>query len=423
VDVASPFPFALTERRARWSGAAIHSRRSLPATTTARQSVSSPEFVTLCALIAVLNVIGLVMILSASSVVALTSYGSSWYFFERQLAWTAAAAVVFVVTARRPYRVWVRGAKGLLGFSVLLLIAVLVPHVGILVAGSRRWLGFGPIRFQPAEIAKVGLLLAGAERLARKADRLRNWRSWRPVLVWMVGLSGLVMLEPDLGSTLMLLLLGIGLLVVAGVPRRALGALIGLTLTATTAVALMEPYRRARLLTFLHPSGDPLKKGYQLRESLVALGHGGLAGVGLGAGQAKWLYLPNPHTDFIFAVIGEETGLIGALSLIGLFVGLAALGFRIAQRAPDRVGQLLAAGVTIWITGQAIINIGAVIGVLPVTGIPLPFISFGGSSLLVTMFAAGILANIANQPKRKARPNLAGVRARDFFSAAGDARV
>ena len=392
MEVASSASVVLVDRWTPRFGAAGRSRRM-----SRLRTEPLPEFVVLCALVVVLNVVGLVMILSASSVVALASHKPAWYFFDRQLAWTAAAAVVFVIAVRCPYRSWMRAARSLLVVSAVLLVAVLIPHVGTLVDGSRRWLALGPIRVQPAEIAKVGLLLAGTDLLARRTHRLRNWTSWRPVVVWMAGLSGLVMLEPDLGSTLMLMLIGIGLLVAAGVRRRALATLTVFTLTAVTVLALSEPYRRARLLTFLHPSADPSGKGYQLRQSFIALGHGGVFGVGLGAGRAKWLYLPNPHTDFIFAVIGEETGLIGALLLIGMFAGLAVLGFRIARRAPDRLGQLLAAGVTIWISGQAIINIGAVIGVLPVTGIPLPFVSFGGSSLLVTMFAAGILANIANQ--------------------------
>ena len=393
---ASPVPPAFVARWGRWYRL---TNRSLRATSTRTQS--RPEYVVLCGLVVVLNVIGLVMILSASSVIALVKYHSSWYFFERQVAWTAAAAIMFLIAARLPYRTWIRAGRSLLGLSILLLVAVLIPHVGTLVQGSRRWLAFGPIRLQPAEIAKVGLLLAGTELLARKTDRLRNWTSWRPVFVWTAGLSALVMLEPDLGSTLMLMLIGIGLLLIAGVNRRALTTLTVLTITATSVLALIEPYRRARLLTFLHPSADPLHNGYQLQQSLGAISHGGIAGVGLGAGHSKWLTLPNPHTDFIFAVIAEETGLIGTLLLIAMFAALAVLGFRIAQHAPDRSGQLLAAGVTIWITGQAIINIGAVIGVLPITGIPLPFVSFGGSSLLVTMFATGILANIANQPQRK----------------------
>ena len=363
----------------------------------------SPKFVLVCAFVVVLNVIGLVMVLSASSVLAQANYGSSWYFFERQFAWTVLAAVAFIIAARRGYRFWVRVARVLLALCVLLLIAVLIPTVGTLVDGSRRWLELGPIRLQPAEVAKLGLLLASADLLARKRERLGDWKSWRPVVVWMAALSALVMMEPDLGSTLMVVLIGMGLLLVAGIPRRAFAALIGLVVSATTMLILFEPYRRARLLTFLHPAADPKNAGYQLTQSLIALGSGGVSGAGLGAGRSKWLFLPNPHTDFIFAVIGEELGLMGTLLVIGLFAAFALLGFRIARQAPNQLATLLATGITVWITGQAAVNIGAVAGVLPVTGIPLPFISFGGSALVVTMFAAGILANIADQPTSPAR--------------------
>jgi cell division protein FtsW len=168
---------------------------------------------------------------------------------------------------------------------------------------------------------------------------------------------------------------------------------------AGTVLALAEPYRRARVFAFLHPSSDASNAGYQISQSLIALGSGGWTGVGLGAGRAKWLFLPNAHTDFIFAIIGEELGLVGCLLVVGLFVAFAMLGTRTALRAPDRLGMLLAAGITAWVVGQAAINIAAVIGLLPVSGIPLPFISFGGSALVFTMVAAGILGNVARQAR------------------------
>ncbi|MDQ1510869.1 MAG: cell division protein FtsW, partial [Actinomycetota bacterium] len=236
----------------------------------------------------------------------------------------------------------------------------------------------------------------------RRADRLDEWQQWFPVLAVLGGLGLLVMLEPDLDSVIVLALIGFALLIVGGVRRLHLGRLAALGIGLVTALAFAAPYRRARMLTFLHPWADQRSTGYQIAQSLIALGSGGVNGVGLGAGRAKWMFLPNAHTDFIFAVIGEELGLIGCLLVLGLFAGFGLVGFRVAQRAPDRFGLLLAAGVTAWIVGQAVINLGAVVGLLPVSGITLPFLSAGGSSLVITMLGAGILANVARRtPARR----------------------
>jgi cell division protein FtsW len=186
-------------------------------------------------------------------------------------------------------------------------------------------------------------------------------------------------------------------LVAAGASPRHLGAVALIAVSTVTLLAIAEPYRRARLLTFLHPFADQTNAGYQISQSLIAIGSGGLTGVGLGAGRAKWNFLPNAHTDFIFAIIGEELGLLGCLLVISLFIAFAVLGIRVALRAPDRFGALLAAGITMGIVGQAVINIGAVVGLLPITGIPLPFVSFGGTALVTTMFSAGVLSNIGRQ--------------------------
>jgi cell division protein FtsW len=196
---------------------------------------------------------------------------------------------------------------------------------------------------------------------------------------------------------MVLALVVLAVLVAGGVKKRHLAVVFGLGISAVTILALAEPYRRTRMLTFLDPFKDSSNAGYQISQSLIALGSGGLTGVGLGAGRAKWNFLPNAHTDFIFAIIGEELGLIGCFLVMGLFIAFAVFGARAALRAPDRFGALLAAGVTVWVVGQAVINIGAVVGLLPVTGIPLPFVSFGGSALIMTMLATGILVNVARQ--------------------------
>jgi cell division protein FtsW len=216
-------------------------------------------------------------------------------------------------------------------------------------------------------------------------------------LVLLFVFAVLVMKEPDLTSTIVLAVITFGALVVAGVRNADLIKLSAYALAGTVLLAMAAPYRRSRMLGFLHPSGDPANSTYQIRQSLIAVGSGGLNGVGLGAGRAKWLFLPNAHTDFIFAIVGEELGFVGALLVLGLFAGFGLVGFRVALRAPDRFGTIVAAGVTAWITGEAVINLGAVLGVLPVSGVPLPFLSVGGSSLVITMIGAGVLANIARQ--------------------------
>jgi cell division protein FtsW len=370
-----------------------------------------PAYLVLVATVVVLNIVGLVMILSASAVQALSAYGSSWYFFERQLLWALVGAAAFFVSARVDYHHWRKLAVPLLVAAAVTLCIVLVPGVGIQVDGARRWLGSGSLRFQPSEIAKLALLVYVADVMTRRGAAVADWqRVLKPILVVTGVIGGLVLIEPDLDSAIVLALVVMAILIVGGIPMRKLFRLAMAGTAGVVIASLAEPYRRARVLAFLHPSHDASNTGYQIRQSLIALGSGGVDGVGLGAGRAKWMFLPNAHTDFIFAIIGEELGLVGCLLVLGLFVGFGLVGLRIARRAPDRFGTLLAAGVTAWVVGQAAINLGAVVAVLPVSGIPLPFLSAGGSALVFTMAAAGMLANIARQcpPRPAARAAEAG---------------
>ena len=362
--------------------------------------------------VTVLALIGLVMVLSASSVASLSVYGSAWVVFVRQLGWMALAVLGFAAASRFDYRRLQRWSVPLLIVAAVLLVLVLIPGIGIYVSGSRRWLGVGALRFQPSEVAKLALLIFAADLITRRHDVVHRWRE---VLLPIFGASALigalVFFEPDMDSTMVLALIVGSVLLVGGIRMRDIGIMLGTGIGAAALAAVAAPYRRARVFSFLDPFAQAEGPGYQLSQSLMALGGGGLTGLGLGASRQKWLFLPNAHTDFIFAIIGEELGLLGALLVLALFAALAVWGAMIARRAPDRFGMLVAAGITTWIVGQAIINIGAVIGVLPVSGIPLPFLSFGGSSLIFTMIAAGILANIARQGvrvagdgERKARP-------------------
>jgi cell division protein FtsW len=350
---------------------------------------------------------GLVMVLSSSSVQAIRQYGSPWVYFERQVLWVAVGAGAMAVCARLDYRVWRRFSGPLVVLALVLLVLVLIPGVGVLVDGSSRWVGTGSFRIQPSELMKLALVLFGADLLARRAGRSRQWaRTVRPLTLAFFLAGLLVMMQPDMGTTLVLASIVFGLLFAAGTRVRTLAVLVTASVSGAVLLGLAEPYRRARLLSFLDPWAHRSDQGYQVVQSLVGLGSGHLWGVGLGASRAKWGFLPNAHTDFIFAIIGEELGLIGSLLVVGLFGALAFLGIRTAARAPDRFGRFLAIGITSWIVCQAFINIGAVIGLLPVTGLPLPFVSFGGSSLVIVMAATGLLLSVA--ARERPSPNGAG---------------
>lgn len=368
--------------------------RTSPATAPGGGLVANS--VLLVSLVGVLIVVGLVMVLSASSVEALAQYGSAWFYFKHQIVWVVIGGVGLLVCSRIDYHRWARWGSPLLGVCLVLLVAVRIPHVGVLVDGSSRWLGAGSWRFQPSELTKLALVIFGADVLARRSGRGQPWMpAVRPVLI-AFALSGLlIILQPDMGTAMILGVITIGLLFEAGAPLRTIGASLAGSAGIAVFVGFVAPYRRARLLSFVNPWAHRNTSGYQVVQSLVGLASGHLIGVGLGASRSKFGFLPNAYTDFIFSVIGEELGLVGSLMVVGLFLALAVIGLRVAARAPDRFGALVAAAITCWLTGQAVLNIGAVIGMLPVTGVPLPFISYGGSSLAIEMAAVGIMLNVA----------------------------
>jgi cell division protein FtsW len=350
----------------------------------------------------ILCLLGVVMVLAASALLSEQEYGTIWGIFERQVLWMGVGFVAFLV-AQRIDAATLRRCRFLLLFGTLaLLVAVLVPGIGQYAGGSSRWVGFGQFRLQPSELMKLALAVFAADLVARRervgATCREHWRSIvRPMLILLAVSGILIVKQPDLGTAIVLCCITFGVLFVGGVRVRVLGAVLGAVTLVGGVVALAAPYRRARLLSVLDPLSHAAGSGYQVVQSLVALQQGGLTGTGAGRSAATWGFLPNAHTDFIFAVIGGNLGLIGALAVV-LLVGLFAWhGTRIAARAPDRFSSLLASGITWWIVCQAAINIGGVIGVLPVTGIPLPFVSFGGSSLVVNLFAAGVLVRIARR--------------------------
>jgi cell division protein FtsW len=341
--------------------------------------------------------IGLVMVLSASAWTSLTLNGSVWTIFVRQALWMGVGLLAFGGTAHFDYRRW-RRLRFLLGFLAYgLCVFVLVPGVGVNAGGSSRWIGVGQLRLQPSELMKLAVCVFGADLLTRREALLARSRSVVvPMLSWLALACGLLIAQPDMGTAIVVTCITFSLLFAAGVPLKPIAKTVGTVAVLCLIAGIAEPYRRDRLLSFLNPFAHSQGTGYQVVQSLVGIGSGRLFGLGLGAGREKWGLLPNPHTDFIFSVIGEETGLIGTLLVLALFLALGWLGLKAARNAPDRFSSLLAVAITLWIICQAVINVGAVIDVLPVTGIPLPFVSFGGSSLVITLAAAGILVNIAS---------------------------
>ncbi len=362
--------------------------------------------------VALLCVIGLVMVGSASSVISIDTYGTPYAILIREAMWMAIGLVALWLAVRVDYRRLRRFSPLLLLITVALLFVVLVPGLGVHAMGSSRWVGFGQFRVQPSELMKLSLTLFAADFIARRLDEDATDRRIIGPLLLVTGFACvLILAQPDMGTAMVLGCLALALLFVSGVRlgpvMKVMAALAALALI----VAVASPYRRARLLSFLDPSAHGSSSGYQVVQSLIGLGSGHLFGMGIGGGQAQWGYLPNAHTDFIFSVIGEQLGIVGALFVLTLLGGFIWLGIRAAMQAPDRFGALLALGLVAWVASETLINVGAVVGVLPVTGIPLPFISFGGSSLVITMAAAGILINVARQGERgKPTLRLAGAR-------------
>jgi cell division protein FtsW len=336
---------------------------------------------------------GLVMVYSASSGRAAVAADDSWYFLKRQALYAAAGLVAFAVLARVDFRALRSLAGPLLAVCLFLLVAVLL--VGISVNGARRWFVLGPISVQPSELAKLGLALWVAALLARRPAPASLGELLRPIGLVTGLFALLVLVEPDLGTAISFVVIVGAIVLVSGTPLRTLVSAAGIMTALILLASWLEPYRRARLLSFLNPWDDAQGAGFQSVQAMIALGSGGLFGVGLGESVQKIYYLPEASTDMIFAIVGEELGLIGSCAIIIAFVLFGYAGFSIALRCTDPFGKRLAAGITALVCGQAAVNLGAVMGFAPLTGIPLPFVSYGGSSLVVCLAVVGILLNIA----------------------------
>jgi cell division protein FtsW len=354
--------------------------------------------------------IGAVMVFSASSATSLLAEGGGdgFYYLKRTLLFAGIGLVAMRLTSVNGVRVARALTPFALAVSLFLLVCVLVPGVGQTVNGSQRWVGAGLLTFQPSELAKITLVLYGAHLLAAKPKRVRSLPELAPYLL-VVGLALLLIgMQPDLGTAMTVSLGVTCLLLAAGVRLQTLAPIAAVVGIAVVALIATNPYQQARVTGFLNPGGDPGGAGYQSMQAKIAMGSGGPMGVGLGESVQKAFYLPEAHTDMVSAVYGEETGFAGMAVLIGLFGMFGYAGFRAAHRARDRYSKLLAAGLTSLIMGQASINLFAVMGLAPLTGVPLPFVSYGGTSLVVTLTATGLILNVARRPAASAKRQGAG---------------
>ena len=336
---------------------------------------------------------GLVMVYSATSASAEVANGDPMGFLKRQTVYALIGLVCMTIAARFDYHRLRYLTVPLVLSALVLCVAVLA--LGPPINGARRWFLVGPASFQPSEVAKLALCLFAAVYLSRRRTPRTLGELFRPLGLLTLIFCGLIILEPDLGTTITVAGMMLAILLVGGVPIRLLTTASLLAVGLGLAAIWYEPYRRARFFSFLNPWGDAQGSGFQIVQATIGIGSGGVTGAGLGQGVEKISYLPEAHTDMIFAVIGEELGLVGSVLVIGAFAAFTIAGFRIALRCQDPFGKLLAAGLTALVAGQAAINLAAVLGIAPLTGIPLPFVSYGGSSLVVLLAGVGVLLNIA----------------------------
>ena len=387
---ARPASNARTRGATRPRGA---TRTKSAARRTTTVPSSATPFLILLGLVISFSLLGLTMVLSASSVTSLTETGSPWGQFRSQAMWLGLGVVACAAGALIDHRLLRRFTVSILVVSLVLLVMVLLPWFGVSVNGAQRWIRLGPIQFQPSEAAKFALALFAADNLAR-SKTVGNTRQLKPILFVLVTYGALILLQPNLGTTIIMFVIGISALFASGV-RLSVLALIGLIgASAAGLLAYLTPFRRNRLLAFMDPWADPLGDGWQTIQSLVSVANGGVTGVGIGESRGKFGFLPEAHNDFVFAVTAEEFGLVGAVTVVIGYVVFGLVSLAIARRA-DRFGGLLVVAIASWILAQAFINIGSVLGVMPITGVPLPFMSAGGTSLVVTLAAVGVMLNVA----------------------------
>jgi cell division protein FtsW len=348
--------------------------------------------------------IGIVMVYSASSALALKKYGSDFYFLKKQAFFSLLGIMALVCCSHTPFRIYRSLAYPILFISIGLLVAVQFSGLGLSAGGSLRWLRIGPLTFQPVEVARLALIIYMAYSLNKKQDSLRIFSiGFTPHVILLAFICVPLLMQPDFGSVVIFGILVWMMMFVAGVPIRHLLSALILMLPLAYFLMINATYRIKRLISFIDPWQYPAAEGYQIIHSLMAFGTGGLWGAGIGKGYQKLFYLPEPHTDFIFAVIGEELGFWGVLFILGLYAIIIWRGISIACRCQDSFGMLVAAGITIAIGLQVSINMGVTLGLLPTKGLTLPFLSYGGTSLLLNMASIGILMNIGAGHDKKRR--------------------
>jgi len=351
---------------------------------------------TLLFTVILLVVIGIIMVFSASSASAYYRMGNSYYFLKKQMMWAALGFGAMFILMNINYRIYNRLARLIILAGIVFLLIVFIPGLGVTLNGATRWIGIGGFSVQPSEFAKLAVIIFTASSLSRKKEMVRSFtRGVLPYLIVAGIVFGLIMLQPDFSTGVIIIAVVFIMIFVAG---ANIAHLLGLTLPGIIMLVLLiisEEYRLKRWTSFLRPFEDPRGSGYQIIQSLYALGSGGLFGLGLGRSRQKFFYIPLPQNDFIFSIIGEELGFIGTFTIIILFILLIWRGIRIAIHAPDHFGSMLATGLIAMIALQVIMNIAVVTSSMPVTGIPLPFISCGGSSLLFSLAGVGILLNIS----------------------------
>lgn len=356
-------------------------------------SIDKPLLFTLLGLLA----FGLAMVFDASVADAVRTFGDRFFYVKRQLMWGALGLGALYFCANMKYSIWEKWAVPFLGITAVLLLLVLIPGVGVSALGASRRIDLGLFGIQPAEIAKLALAVFLSASLSRENSPVR-------FIVPLLVITGLIIVEPDLGTATIIAGLAFAIYFTSGAPLRYFATFVGVGGLLGLALTLLSDYRRERLVTFLNPHSDIMgtinASSYHVRQILIALGSGGFWGLGLGQSRQKYLFLPEPATDSIFAIIAEELGFLGAMGLIAALVFLVTRGFLIALRTDDPFGRLLAVGIVSWIGAQCVINLSAMVALIPLTGVPLPFVSYGGSSLVVSLAAMGILLNISRYAKK-----------------------
>jgi cell division protein FtsW len=378
-------------------------RRRHPVSRPVRRAELAPPpvaFYALALTFGALVMLGLIMVLSASSITSFHADQSPWRYFTKQLMWAGLGVIALTVMYKVPYLTWRRLSKPILAIGVLAMLAPFVPGLGRSVNGARAWISVGGQSIQPSEFMKLAILIFCADLLSTRRGQLDDLRAtFKPCIYALLLVAGLTVLQADLGSAVVITMIVLVVMFIGGVPVTPLAATGAAFAVAGVGFVSSSAYRRARWTAFLDIKGNKGHSSYQVWQAMISIANGGPSGVGVGAGTGKWGYVPLAHSDFIFAIVAEELGLVGAVAVIGGFALITFFGVQVALAAADRFGMMVAGGIATWFAVQAVINIGGVTGVMPVTGLTLPFISFGGSSLMASMAAAGLLLNIARHAR------------------------